>query len=658
MCHPHRATTAVIFVTLLAVAGLAHSGQEQPAAPATLDGPWASHTDGAAVDRQRFSVELPPRALRIAILPDRTTGRDWGLPYLRAAVEDLRRIDPDVVFTIGDMVQGYTRSTSQWDAEAATWLEIVAPLESPVLPVAGNHDVVSGTRDPDDPTFDERFRRTFGPLRYVAELPGATVIVLFSDGRRGEEGVALSPEDLLWLEHSLEQASERGEPILLLTHRPMWRYRSARWDESVHPLLARHGVEAVIAGHFHALQRDPDRDGVQYHILGSCGGMIDQHPLTGQLQHLTFVTIREDGRVAVHHQLVGATFGPDHVSSEDQERAWKLKQTADAATIVGAIEEPLRGPAEGSLAIELFNPLDVPVRFSWSPLTAPPQAEPVAPVGEGALSWSSRTAIDTFNPFTMRVDSPLALDAGGPIELAPLERRRVALPWSLEATPEEPLPPTEIRVRALYADSQGREVPITLIRRVPVARRVAISPRPNAEGWRWAPAAYPISAWEFSPYDTLEPDAEARLAIDAQGDLRIVLEVPDERVAMAIDDRRLDRLRLEDPMVDAIRVELGEGPDRRCWLVEFDAEGTDRIFEGTGEGVAAVARDRSDRPFTEWDRVPGGWRARMRIPRAAWSNPSSASMPLQIGIADNDDTYHTQWRWLAPSAYPMFLTAP
>ena len=658
MRHPAHSITAAAIATLLAFAGVSHSVQDQTAAAKVLDGPWTSDSDGAASDRQTFSIGLPPRALRLAILPDRTTGRDWGLPYLRAAVEDLRRLDPDVVFTIGDMVQGYTRSTEQWDREAAEWIEIVAPLEAPVLPVAGNHDVVSGTRDPNDSTFDERYRRTFGPLRYVAELPGATVIVVYSDGRRGQEGVAFSPEDLAWLEASLEQASARGEPILLLTHRPMWRSRSARWDESVHPLLAQHGVDAVIAGHFHAMQRDPDRDGVQYHILVSCGGMIDQHPLTGQLQHLTFVTIPSGGEVAVHHQLVGATFGPEHVAAQDQERAWKLKQTADAATIVGAIEEPLAGPSSGMLAIEFFNPLDVPVRFAWSPLTAPPNAELVPPAGEGALSWNSRTPIDTFNPFTMRTDSPLAIAAGGEIELGPLERRRAELPWSIETAPEAPLPPTEVRVTARYDDSKGRDVPITLIRRVPVARSATMSPSPNDAGWRWAPAKYPISAWRFSPYDTLEPDAEARLAIDAEGDLRMVLEVSDQRVAAAVYDRRLDRRRLEDPMVDAIRIELGEGTARRSWLLEIDADGRDRIFEATVDGVAAVPPDRTDRPFIDWDRTPDGWRAQVRIPRVSWPSRSPAGLPVQIGVADNDDTYHTQWRWLAPSEHPLILTVP
>ena len=655
-----RIRTSLVMLSAVAAASLASgsTADGEPSPPSSpTDAIWRTEPDGAAVERQTIRIELPRRSLRLAILPDRTTGRDWGLPYLQAAIADLQRLDPDVVFTIGDMVQGYTRSAEQWDSEAAIWREIVSPIESPLLPVAGNHDVVHGSRDPDDRRFDERYRRTFGPLRYVAELPGATVVVAYSEGRRGQEGVAFSPEDLDWLAAALAAAEHRGEPIVLLTHRPMWRSASARWDELVHPLLARHGVDAVIAGHFHALQRDPDRDGVQYHILGACGGMIDQHPLTGQFQHLTFVTISPEGEVAVHHQLVGATFGPDHVSAEDQERAWRLKQSKDAVAILDAIEEPLAGPATGSVRLDLFNPLDVPVRFSWSGLEAPPSEERVPPAGEGGLSWNSRTAIDTFNPFTMRTDSPLAIAAGGEVELAPFERRQVPLTWSIEATPSAPLPATELRVRAHYLDSKGRDVPITLIRRLPIARTATL-PAPSAtSGWRWTPHAYPISAWEFSPYDTLEPDAQARLALDEGGGLRIVVEVPDQLVSQPVEDRRLDRSRLADPMLDSILIDLGAGPERRSWLLEFDREGTVRILEATDDGVAVMGRDRGDRPLVEWDAIPGGWRADVRFPGSAWSS-SSASFPVQIGVADNDDTYHTQWRWLAPRDHPLRVVVP
>jgi len=132
---------------------------------------WAIGPDGRPLERQTITVDLPPRPLRIAILPDRTTGRAWGLPYLRAAVLDLERLQPDVIFTIGDMVQGYTRSVARWNEEVAEWKAIVEPLDRAPFPVAGNHDVVSGSRDPADDAFETLYREAFGPLRYAVDLP-------------------------------------------------------------------------------------------------------------------------------------------------------------------------------------------------------------------------------------------------------------------------------------------------------------------------------------------------------------------------------------------------------------------------------------------------------------------------------------------------------
>ena len=88
-------------------------------------------------------------------------------------------------------------------------------------------------------------------------------------------------EQLAWLASALERAKERGVAIIALMHRPLWRYRQVEWETRVQPLLERAGVDAVIAGHFHSMQRVPDVGGVQYHILGTCGGMIDQPPLAG-----------------------------------------------------------------------------------------------------------------------------------------------------------------------------------------------------------------------------------------------------------------------------------------------------------------------------------------------------------------------------------------
>jgi hypothetical protein len=666
--RPHLALRAPLALAPLLLAAISLAAPPQ----------WRLDDSGTPIDGQRIAIELPPPPLRIAILPDRTTGRDWGLPYLETAVADLLRLRPDVVFTIGDMVQGYTRSTERWDAEVDEWFDLVSPLPMPLLPTAGNHDLVPGTRDPADGTFVERYRERFGPLHYLAELPGASVIVLNTEEGRGLDGPQLSPAQLEWLGGALRRAAEREQPILLLMHRPLWRSPTARWDELIHPLLARHGVSAVIAGHFHSLQRDPDRDGVQHHILAVAGGAIDQHPFTGQFHHLTLVTLPPRPRpgeppFSIHHQIVGATVGDAFVSAADQNRAWRLKSGARTVRIEGALPDGDRSPPRDAVTLRLSNPIDRPIEVTWASLDAPPGPDPVA-----GLPWLSFTPIDTFNRYTMTVGGPVRAGAAGPITLEAGSTVSIPLDLEIDEIPA-PWPPPEIRVVATFTDDAGRRVPIVLPRRVPIARSVELR-RPEHAGVRWHSAPLGVSAWAFSVYDTLEPDPFCRVGLDAEGSLEIEVTVPDTLLATPFEDPRIDETRLRNPFHDAVALRFRAGDGESWWLLELVAPDSPaplgtiahrwvRAKDGelrpsTAIGLSATATRVETIPIVDGGGLAeswSGWRMRISLPQSTWAalgdDPTgrSSRLDLQVGVADNDDTYHTQWRWLAPEGAPLAL---
>ena len=75
-------------------------------APASAPPEFARDGDGLATNGQTVAQPAGPRKQILAIIPDRTTGRDWGLRYLAEAVDDFNRIQPDAVFCVGDLVQG------------------------------------------------------------------------------------------------------------------------------------------------------------------------------------------------------------------------------------------------------------------------------------------------------------------------------------------------------------------------------------------------------------------------------------------------------------------------------------------------------------------------------------------------------------------------
>ena len=584
----------------------------------------------ATIDEQVTTVATPPRPFCIAILPDRTTGRDWGLPYLKAAVDDLNRIQPDAAFTVGDMVQGYTRNPAEWDRQAEQWKEIVAGLRVPLFPVAGNHDVISGSRKPGDDTFGRRYLRTFGPLRYMAELDQATVIALFSDEAYGDGGVKLGDGQLGWLKTCLQRAKARGKPIMVIMHRPLWRTESVKWFDRVHPALVEAGVDLVLAGHFHSMQDDGVRDGIRYSIVGTCGGSIDQHPLAGQMQHLSFVQVEPDGRVELFHQPAGMTLPADFVRREDQDRVFALREKPGSVTLQGCLPDPAAdGPGQGTVSMEISNPLDRPIEVGAT-LYTEPRAWPV----DGRM-FVSRTGIDAFNPFTVDAQTAYRMEPVGPIRVPAGGHASVPLRFTWPRA-SGPVAPCTIQVRELFADSQGRQVPVHLWERPDVARTLVL-PAGAADAPPPACAAWPMHAWDPSPYDTLEADPTLRAWLADDGrTLCVRFEVPDSVTAAASSDAAGDeKRRLRDPSGDAVLLRWTDAAGEATVL----AEPFTPWSRCTRDGVT---------PAVESGSTPsGGWWATVRVPLR-----SGPPTQFNAGVADNDQTYHTQWRWLSPAAHP------
>jgi hypothetical protein len=142
--------------------------------------------------------------------------------------------------------------------------------------------------------------------------------------------------------------------------------------------------------------------------------------------------------------------------------------------------------------------------------------------------------------------------------------------------------------------------------------------------------------------------------------LQIELAMPD--LVLSAESRRGDRdgslkSSLEDPLGDAVRVVLGEGPEAREFLVTIGSE--DR---------APVTRTLSpDRKRLEPTRAVAatlsagskGWNLSLRVlPEALPAGSGVDGLGVNIGVADNDETYHTQWRWLAPRQSPARLRVP
>ncbi|MCM2372041.1 LamG-like jellyroll fold domain-containing protein [Aporhodopirellula aestuarii] len=332
-------------------------------------------TEGAAtnaVSTSRANAKVLPSppsgddVFHFVIYGDRTGGVPAGLKVLEQAVVDTNLLDPDLVMTVGDLVQGYNE-TDQWLEQMQEFKDIVNRLNMKWYPVAGNHDVYWRGQSPAPPgQHESNYEKHFGPLWYSFAHKNSGFIVLYSD--EGDPATNLkafnvaalqnmSEGQIKFLESALKEMQDKDHVFVFL-HHPRWiggGYEGSNWPRVHEKLVAAKNVTAVFAGHIHHMRYDGEQDGIAYYALATTGGALQAEiPDAGYLHHLNVVTVREK-RISVSAIPVGAVidpkqFTPEFLAEVDAARKVRCVQTSPALVL------DVDGACQGSVTMKIKNP--------------------------------------------------------------------------------------------------------------------------------------------------------------------------------------------------------------------------------------------------------------------------------------------------------------
>jgi hypothetical protein len=326
------------------------------------------HTSRTGAD---LNLPLEEDAFVFGVFGDRTGGPDEGVSVLADAVHDINLFEPDLVMTVGDLIQGYN-TTQGWMPEMREYKAIMGELLCPWFPVAGNHDIY--WRGPDKPEgeHEANYELHFGPLWYAFQHKNSWFIALYSDEGNPETGEKtfgkaesqrMSPEQFEWLRGILKKAAD-ADHIFLFLHHPRWiggRYGDD-W-ERVHEMLMEAGnVSAVFAGHIHRMRTDP-RDGIEYFTLATVGGhQGGSVPKAGWLHHYNLVTVRKD-QFAIATVPVGEVLDPRMITGDVSSETSRLAQISFDATsriefasdlsVWQPVQFPFTNPTSGTVELTI-----------------------------------------------------------------------------------------------------------------------------------------------------------------------------------------------------------------------------------------------------------------------------------------------------------------
>lgn len=232
-----------------------------------------------------------PMNFKFAIVSDRNGGMRPGI--FPDAIKKLNLIMPEFVLSVGDFIHGNSADRAELEKE---WAEVDAelkPLKVPFFFVPGNHDI-------NNDVMREVWKQRSGVASYSFVYKNVLFLALDSTGEKGD----VIPEYQIDAAQKALEKYPNARWTFVFLHHPLWLYDTPNGFPKIEKLLEGR-KHTVIAGHFHRYLHEW-RNNANYYVLASTGGGSKlRGPRYGEFDHVTLVTITDDGPVMANLRLDG-----------------------------------------------------------------------------------------------------------------------------------------------------------------------------------------------------------------------------------------------------------------------------------------------------------------------------------------------------------------
>jgi hypothetical protein len=314
---------------LVAAAAISRSEKEKEPGIGTKPGPrnpWTS-----------LKPNTGDGLFRIAIVADRTGGH--RAEVFERAVARLNLLQPEMVMSVGDLIEGGKKKKEALEAEWTEFDGYVKKLQMPFFYVPGNHD--TGNKDS-----DALWRERLGRRWYHFVYRDVLFLCLNSDDPDGDGTPALGKEQVAYAEKAL--ADNKGVRwTLVFIHKPIWTAtgQEKRGWAAVEKALAGRKY-TVFCGHVHRFRKFV-RQGMSYYQLATTGGVSKMRGTGyGELDHVTWVTMKPEGPV-ISHLLLDSILPDDLATPAATEKGVerKMRKTVPVRGTVYRGGAPVPGAA-------------------------------------------------------------------------------------------------------------------------------------------------------------------------------------------------------------------------------------------------------------------------------------------------------------------------